>query len=154
MLLTGCESLRRKFVRKPKHPQRVVALSTTKTYEIHRTPLESYERHYLQWVFWNAEVLTGLETGNQPKVIRGATESASELRKLQALLEASTAQRLNPVIAETEACAKRFHASMDLSLAETGTWRTRLERQQRLMHREFLAKRVADLLKPAGASTP
>ena len=153
-LLTGCEHIRKKFVRKPKQPARVVALSTTKDYTIRRTPQESYEHHYLQWVFWNQEVLTGLESTNRPKVMRGAQESAAALRSLQALLEEPVAQQMQPLITETEACAKRFHVTKSLGLAEAATWRSRFERQQRLMHRQFLAKKVATSLKPTGAASP
>jgi len=153
-LLTGCESLRRKFVRKPKKPQRIVSLSTTQSYAIHRTPLESYEHHYLQWTFWNAELLAGLEGINRLKVARAAQESAAELRKLAELLREPTAQALQPLIAENDACAKQVQATKSLSLSEAGTWRTRIERQQRLMHREFLAKKVSGALKPEGAAGP
>ena len=153
VLLTGCESLRRKFVRKPKKPPRVVSLSTTKSYAIYRTPLESYEQHYLQWTFWNAELLTGLEDANRLKVAHAAQESAAELRKLQALLEEPQAQQLARLIAENEACAKQVQASRSLSMSEAASWRIRFERQQRLMHREFLGKKVADVLKPEGAAS-
>ena len=154
----GCESLERKFTRKPKTPtERPNPVIVFQDYSQAMTPLERYRKHYLMFGYWNGELLEALQVPalNPKRITRASTESLSELTALRNLLESDLAGRLDPVIEARTAIDRQvqgasFGAAQAIRIVQV------VEAQTRQINREFFWRDVQDHLKTDGqaASAP
>src|SRR3989338_8735827 len=66
--LTGCESLQRKLIRKPKNRPKPTPIVTFTDYTRTMTPLDRYRKHAVIFEYWNGELVKALEdtVPNQP----------------------------------------------------------------------------------------
>ena len=154
--LSGCESLQRKFTRKPKHPEPVPSpIIQFQDYTRTMTPLDRYRKHYLMFDYWNSELLDALQQPplNSKRFRRDSSETLGELQTLQQLLNDGLASRLAPLIKE------RMRFDQDLrsgsfSDAQASALLRTLEAQTRQIHREFFWRDVQDQLAPNAITTP
>ena len=155
--MMGCESLQRKFTRKPKQPPAAPSpIIQFQDYTMALTPLDRYRKHYLMFSYWHDALLDGLEAIplNSKRFRRASEESLGELNILQGLLTDDLAIRLTPIIEERAAIDHQLqHRQLGEAQARI-IWRT-LESQERRIHREFYWRDVVDHLapQPANAST-
>lgn len=153
LLLTagmGCESLQRKFVRKPKHPAPLPSpIITFQDYTRAMTPLDRYRKHYLMFDYWNDELLEAL-TGNTPslkRLKRASTEALGELETMRELVADDRAASLEPLIEERAKIDRQLQHG-HLSWSQTTAVSRVLEAQTRQIQREFFWREVEDHLRP------
>ena len=95
---TGCETMKRKFIRKPKvvkAPEPIFALE--QTYRPEFPPEVRYGAHFAYWKAAHDDLLSGLETATRMRRERAARQAIKELKGMQALLEGPTADGLGQV---------------------------------------------------------
>ena len=148
--LTGCESVQRKFTRRPKKPQSLpTPVINFQDYTQAMTPMDRYRKHYLIFDYWNGELSAGLSAHplNPKRYKRASSESLVELQAMQGLLSDEMAARMNPVI---EQRVKLNHQLQSPAFGEAQSpivSRT-VEQQTLQIHREFFWRDVEDRLKP------
>src|SRR3989338_6681729 len=76
--LTGCETVKRKFVPKKKEQPKRLSLYEEKGY-IKEPNIELYKKHFLFWKSWQGELAEALGGGNHLKEISCAESAVVEL---------------------------------------------------------------------------
>jgi len=148
--LAGCESLQRKFTRKPKGPQATpTPVINFQDYSRALTPMDQYRKHFLLFEYWNDELIRGLQARplNSKQYRHASAESRSELETMQGLLADEPAARLAPLMAERAKLDQKLQGPV-FSEMQAGTVRGTAESQGRRIHREFFWRDVEDRLKP------
>lgn len=153
--LTGCESLQKKFHRKPKTPLgRPSPVVTFRDYTEGVTPLDRYRKHFILFEYWNDQLMTELQQRdrNPKRLQRGSHESLEELQTLQGLLQPDVAAGLQPLLeARVRIDQQLQHDTMIDS--QRNTLLQTLETQTRQLNREFYWRKVQDRLNvPVDAS--
>jgi hypothetical protein len=143
----GCESLQRKFTRKPKRPVPPPApIINFQDYSKAMTPIERYRKHYLLFTYWNDNLLDALRelSPNPKRIARASEESLNELKTLHSLLNEETAQRFEPLVDERTRVHQQVqrHYSPERNIAI----RRGLEQQTRTIRREWFWRRIEDSL--------
>jgi hypothetical protein len=147
--LTGCESLQRKFTRKPKQPTAApTPVINFQDYGMALTPMDRYRKHYLLFEYWHEELIRGLQASplNSKQYRRASAESLAELEALQGLLAEEPAARLAPLMAERARLNQRLQGPA-FNETQAGVIRGSLESQGRRIRREFFWRAVEDQLK-------
>ncbi len=150
LALVGCESLHRKFTRKPKHPAaRPSPIVTFLDYTRAMTPMDRYRKHYLIFEYWNSELLTALQDRpmNSKRFKHASQESLAELQVLQGLVTDEAAARMAPIIQGRVKVHQRLQRGTVQTVHATMVMRD-VDAQTRQLHREFYWRRVEDQLKP------
>ena len=150
LALVGCESLQRKFTRKPKHPPAPpIPIVKFLDYTRAMTPMDRYRKHYLIFEYWDSELLTALQDKplNSKRVKHAAQESLAELQVLQGLVTDAAAVRMAPIIQGRAKVQQRLRrgtiqtAYVVMVMRDVGA-------QTRQLHREFYWRKMEDQLKP------
>ena len=147
--LAGCESLERKFTRKPKNPPPPPnPIIQFQDYTRSMTPLDRYRKHYMIFDYWNEEFIETLRSSsmNEKRLARASTEALGELRTLQGLLREDKGAQLAPLLQEREAIDRQVQRGVVGTLQAATTLRV-LEAQSRQLHRDFFWRDVQDHLK-------
>ena len=156
VLSVGCESLQRKLTRKPKVPPPPTPIIQFEDYSKAMTPIDRYRKHYLLFDYWNQELMDALMSVplNPKRLVRASMESLTELRSLQNLLAAETADRIVRVIREREAIDRRLENS-SFSIVQANPLVRTIDAQTRQIRREFFWRNVQYYLKdPANERQP
>ena len=146
--LMGCESLARKFTRKPKHgPERPSPVISFKDYGNGSTPLDRYRKHYMLFEYWNAELMDELQQAmmNAKRARRASHEAVQELQILRGLLQEPLRARIDPVIGQRQQLDGQLKTDA-LTAAQRATVSRLLEQQTRQLHRDFASRKVQDKL--------
>ena len=150
--LTGCESLQRKFTRKPKHataaPSPIISFQD---YSRAMTPLDRYRKHYMMFDYWNEGLIEALQSNpiNPKRFKRSSSEALEELKTMSNLVVDDVAARLAPLI-EERAKIDRDLQRAGFNTSQANVLGRTLEAQTRQIHREFFWRDVEDHLKPQG----
>jgi hypothetical protein len=154
LLLGGCESLQRKFVRKSKRPtERLSPVIAFQDYSRTMTPLDRYRKHFLMFDYWNGDLVAALQdTRPNPKRLRrSSSEALMELQTLQQLLNEEKGAALTSLIEARARIDRQLqHPSLNLGLASTLA--RQLEAQDRAIRREFFWREAQDHLRPEAAA--
>ena len=147
MVLTGCESLERKFIRKPKTYVRPSPITNFEDYTHAMTPLDRYRKHYVLFDYWNSELIGAFEGQgmNAKRLKRASSDALQELRILQGCLQSDLADSLGRLIEERVRLDEQIQQGTYLA-SQAGIIRRALERQSRDLHREFSWRKVEDHL--------
>ncbi len=157
--LVGCESLQRKFTRKPKHPvPRPDPIIHFHDYTQAMTPLDRYQKHYMLFDYWNHQLLAALESSplNPKRYKRASTEALGELEQLKGLVADEAAVRFDPLLQERAKLDRELQRGM-FSDTQARTILHVLERQTRQIHRDVFWRDMQDSLKqppPVSDATP
>ncbi|HEX9779817.1 MAG TPA: hypothetical protein VGB20_01230 [bacterium] len=149
----GCESMQRKFTRKPTKPaERPAPVIGFLDYSRATTPLERYQKHYLIFSYWHAELLAALDDvpASAKRLRRTSEESLGELGTMQELLTGEAAAQLAALIEERSRIDRELQHSAAPS-ARLPMLRRMLEAQSRRIEREFYWREVESMLAPADA---
>lgn len=141
---TGCESLQRKFTRKPKNPAPPpTPIVQFVDYSKGLTPLDRYRKHYLLFDYWNDTLLSELQSKspNAKRLRRASVDALAELRALQDFLDEGTRERMNPLIEERSKIEEQLER-MQPNPSMLSTWYRRLEFQKRQIGRDFFWRDV------------
>ena len=143
MSLTGCEAVQKKFTRKKKE------VKTPRFYQLKKYPkkaaAELYQKHYSYWRTWQEELIKTLGQ-NSKKDKRCTAEAVGQLKDMQNLLIPSKAEELQPHIERME-LARDIILRGDLSFANKDYVRNVIDREDRLVKREFCYAMVKDSLR-------
>ena len=149
----GCESLQRKFTRKPKNPPpKQSPIIRFQDYSHSLTPLDRYQKHYLMFDYWNNELVDSLQTSrfSIKRVRRASNGAVSELRTLRELLQEEDAKKFQPLLKERESLDRDLNRAV--SPAQVDTFRRRIENQTRAIHRDYSWSKVQDRLRSETAA--
>ncbi|MBI3325024.1 MAG: hypothetical protein HYZ92_07065 [Candidatus Omnitrophica bacterium] len=155
--LTGCESVTRKFTRKPKHaPERPSPVTSFQDYAGSVTPLERYRKHYMLFEYWNAELVDEMRQPmmNGKRARHASHEALQELGSLRELLQPALLPRLEPILEQRRSLDGQLRADA-LTASQRETTLRLLDEQLRHMHRELYWRKVEDKLhSPAASAEP
>ena len=152
LLLTavvGCESLQRKFTRKPKHPPTApTPIVSFLDYSRATTPIDRYRKHTLMFQYWNAQLLESLTspTPSQKRIRHASAEALEELRTLRSLLNEDLAPRLDRLL-EARAAMDRRLKTTAIHAAQAATVARELESQVKALERDFSWRDVTEFLR-------
>ena len=143
----GCESLQRKFTRKPSNLKPVTPIIQFHDYAQAVTPLDRYRKHTLLFEYWNSTLLDALQSKafNAKRAKKASSESLQELQTLKGLLQDDIAGKMAPLIAEREQIHQQIHTGRVTPSQASGVIR-RLETQARALHRDFHWNDIQDHL--------
>ncbi len=157
LTLVGCESLEKKFTRKPKMLGRPSPIVQFQDYSQAMTPMDRYRKHYAIFDYWNAELLNALSGGassavssqgpmNEKRVKRASADALSELRAVQSLVAKAIRPTIDALVDERAALDQQLQAG-SLSPFSADRVRHALEIQTRQIHRDLYWRTVQDKLK-------
>lgn len=134
--LAGCESLAKKFVRKPKEPAKPKdVLLEPQEYAPEGDRAVLYEQSYLYWKSWHDEFITALggpSARRQADTVNEALKSLAEMRKL---LDEQSRLKLEGYSARLEKI--RDEAAKDIYHAKTSSFAAEAEKLRRLIMSDF-----------------
>ena len=148
----GCESLQRKFTRKPKILKSLSPIIQFQDYTQAMTPLDKYRKHAMLYDYWNSNLLETLQDSsfNRKRAKHASAESLLELKTLQGLLDEELAGKMAPLVAERERVNQEIQSGAVAPNQADGVVR-RLETHTRALHRDFYWRDVQDRLQGAAA---
>ncbi|PIQ84588.1 MAG: hypothetical protein COV75_01460 [Candidatus Omnitrophica bacterium CG11_big_fil_rev_8_21_14_0_20_63_9] len=150
-VLTGCESLQRKFTRKPKHPKAApTPIINFQDYSKIVTPMDRYRKHYVMFEYWNDELVEALSASpplNAKRLKLASTEALGEMSTLHSLVVDELAQRMSPMLEHREKLTRQLQQG-SLSVSDADAIRRVLETQSRDIHRSFYWRDLEGQLKP------
>ena len=149
--LSGCESLQRKFTRKPKGPRAApTPIINFQDYTQAMTPLDRYRKHYLIFDYWNDDFMDALQRKpmNAKRLKLASSESLNELTALQGLVADDLSDAFTPLIEVRTKINKQVQAGSVSESSANDIWRE-LDAQSRTIRRELFWRNVQDRLKPA-----
>jgi len=153
--VTGCESMQRKFTRKPKHPVKPLdPIIKFEDYTRAMTPLDKYRKHFMMFNYWNGELIDALQqkSPNPKRFRRASTDSLAELQTLNSLVSGGVAERYAAAIEERQKINQRlqrpgFMPSQAPAIVSV------LERQTRRIQRDFFWRDIEESIhEPAPAA--
>lgn len=149
-LLTGCESLRKKFTRKKKGTEiQEVMVITPRDYSAH--PLASdvlYKQYFIYWKSWNQELINGLTDGSSyKKVLDCADQSLVNIKKMETYLKEDKAKELEVYVKKTEDLKNQIMENKSLLPAFVNNLRYSAERILSSVNRLFDLSKMKDRLK-------
>ncbi len=150
MSLTGCESMQRKFTRKPKHPAPApTPVINFEDYTRAMTPLDRYRKHYMMFDYWNDELLQALSSTplNPKRFARASSEALDELKTMKGLVVDAVGVRMSPFIEERSKWNDALQAGT-FNPSEANLICRQLEAQSRQVRRELFWRTIEDQLKP------
>ena len=159
LLVSGCESVQRKFTRKPKvavaPPSPIIKFQD---YTRVISPIDRYRKHYLMFEYWTGELIrelrrrVGQEPTNLKRIQATSKESLAELEVLHSLLNEQAAARLAPLLSARIKADTKLQARLDSPRVRLiqGV----LEAHKRQIHREFHWRKIEADLNPFTLSEP
>lgn len=140
----GCESLPRKFIRKPKAPKHVPAVIYTEEGEYQKKFSNEYyyKTHYTMWKTWHSEIGKQLG-GNSKRLERSAQEALSHLEQMAVYLDEPTRAELDEHVQALGRIVKRIEAS-GYSKSADASVRTELDKIERIVGQRFQFSEVKD----------
>ena len=153
VLMSGCESLRRKFTRKKKEGQEVTEVPVLEPIEYPAkiyTPQDVYKKHYTLWKAWYKELLENLspETG-QKRQLYLLNQIVANLKEIQKLLPEEKQGELKSSLDRL----KKFESDIrePVPVRSLSSWKTELESIEKAIKKEYTFSKVQNNLKPESA---
>ncbi|MBI4313251.1 MAG: hypothetical protein HY594_00390 [Candidatus Omnitrophica bacterium] len=147
--VVGCDSVKRKFVRKRKTVQGPEAIFTLeKEYRPEFSPEVRYQAHFAYWKAAHDDLLEDLRQGaTRARRMRAVNQSIKELRSMQELLEGSPVSGLEEMIGLMEKAKTRLD-DPTVDGSRTTVVRSQLEMLRRRIDKRFDYHKVKSSLKP------
>lgn len=147
---SGCESFRRKFIRKPKEkPRTEDMVIVPKDYSQLQLPVDkAYTQYYTYWKAWHNELLTFLAEGtSKKKIISCFEQTILNLNRMKDLLEnEEKINLLEKYVDETVSLAQEVKEKT-LMMIMTNRIKNQSLRLLRNIQRDFSFSKVRDDLK-------
>jgi len=147
IVLCGCESFRKKFVRKSKKEKEVRAITQIKEYKALYSPEVGYKQYYLFWRTSHEELVSSLEiqNRNRKKTLYSAKKTVEHLRQMNDLLLPEKQKELDPFISKQRDIARRLDRR-SLNRAQKLGIKSILKRQKKQIERSFAFKHIQEYL--------
>ncbi|MEK7849973.1 MAG: hypothetical protein AAB213_04090 [Candidatus Omnitrophota bacterium] len=149
-MLTGCESLRKKFTRKRKSREsQDQMIIVPRDYSAHPFPSDvMYKQYFIYWKSWNQELITSLNDYSSYKKILDCVEQAiMNLKKMTTYLNEDKSKELDVYIKKTEALKTQIVASKAMPPSRMTMLRYDAERILSSVNRLFDLKKMKEHLK-------
>jgi hypothetical protein len=149
-LLTGCETLRRKFTRQKKSQKvQEVMIVSPRDYSAHPFPSDVlYKQYFVYWKSWNQELVSSLnDRAPDIKVIDCAEQAIANLKKMATYLNDPKAKELNIYIKQTEDIKSGVLEARGLPPAQANNLRYKSERILSSVNRKFDLTKMKPYLK-------
>lgn len=145
--LTGCESLVKKFTRKPKGPpKKEEPVIVPQAYVLMPTE-QAYRQYFLFWKSWQDETISALtDSGNQKKRAASMSRVLEHLENMKNYLNAQTQEKLDKHIQILQNINDQI-SSGNLNPIIISRFKTKLEKEKLLIEREFNYSKIKDKLK-------
>ena len=150
LLLTGCESLRRKFTRtKKKEESQEVVIITPRDYSAHPLPSDVlYKQYFNYWKSWNEELVTSLNDSlSHKKIVDCANQSLINLKKMATYLTDEKAKEIGVFIKKTADLKADMEANTAMLPAQMDGYKYTAERILSSVNRQFDLTRMRRYLK-------
>lgn len=151
LALVGCDSLQRKFTRKPKYVKPIPRLYQLKKYDI-KPSAALYSKHYAYWQSWMSELIQDLG-GNHKKDVRCVEEALGQLDDMRNILVQKKADALTKHIHRIEEVRDTI-VKENLSQFNISQVIMTLEREDRTIKREFDAASIKGYIKESFDEAP
>lgn len=142
----GCQSLARKFVRKPKNQDKkteTVVFAPEEYKGEGESSQELYRQYYLYWRTWHEELINSLEkSGNRKKQFDSLDEAVKNLENMKALLISDKAEKIDFWIKQLQLLAAAINKDIYSQLVANN--RSRAEWIKREIMREYAFKKIKD----------
>jgi len=138
MSFMGCESLAKKFIRKPKGEERVTepVLIPQEYPSLYKTPQEAYKQYLFYWKSWQDELINSLLYKSSPKKRATCIEEAvKNLNYLKNLLLAEKQRGLDEYIKQL--MELKDAVSKDTFAMNTDSYRLKAEKIRRNILKDY-----------------
>ncbi len=145
---TGCGSLKKKFIRKPKNvpkPDPIFVLD-----KVHRPeypPEVRYGSHFAYWKAAHAELIESLEAKTRIARIRAARNAAKELKAMQKLLKEPLAGKLQSLVNQLDKVVEDVTLP-NYNEQRAAIFRSRMEYLYRQINKHYHPSEVTPYLQP------
>lgn len=149
-LLTGCETLRKKFTRKRKRIESTETIVIVpRDYSAHPFPNDVlYRQYFVYWKSWNQELVSSLTDMENYKKIRSCADQALvNIKKMQTYLQEDKAQELDVYVKKTNDLLLRIEHAKFLPPAQMKALRYDAERILSGVNKKFDFSSMKDHLK-------
>ncbi|HAJ56946.1 MAG TPA: hypothetical protein DCL35_04165 [Candidatus Omnitrophica bacterium] len=149
-LVTGCETLRKKFVRKRKKTESTEPMVIVpRDYSAHPFPSDVlYKQYFVYWKSWNQELVSSLiDKLSYKKILDCAQQSLVNLRKMKDLLADEKANELQVYIDRTQDLEARIEHAKNLPPSQMNMLKYDAERILSTVNRNFDSRKMKDHLK-------
>lgn len=150
VLLTGCETLRKKFTRKRKQAASAEPIVIVpRDYSAHPFPNDVlYKQYFVYWKSWNQELVSSLTDMENYKKIKSCVDQAlTNLKKMQTYLQDDKAQELDVYVKKTDDLRSRIERAKYLPPAQMRGLRYDAERLLNGINKKFDLSSMKDHLK-------
>ena len=153
--LSGCETLKKKFTRKPKAGKKVSPVLVPQDYKGIYPNSVLYDNHFIYWRTWTEDLMNCLANESSSKrQVLAASRAVEDLERMQDLLKSPKKEALEPHIKVYERVLNKVRLGRPNEALADSLWHD-LESQRRLIMREFEPKEVkAFILKEEEAIKP
>lgn len=149
-LLTGCETLKRKFTRKRKQVEnKENVVISPRDYNEHPFPPDVlYKQHFAYWKAWNQELLGSLnELNSLKRVVSSSQQSIMNLKKMSSCLQDEKAKGLNGYIKDLEKIEADIKNAHNVEDARMRVFRYKVSRIYSCVNREYDYTKIKNFLK-------
>lgn len=149
-MMTGCETLRKKFTRKRKRTESTEPVVVVpRDYSAHPFPNDVlYKQYFVYWKSWNQELISSLtDMENYKKIKSCADQALINLKKMQTYLQDDKARELEAYVKKTDDLARRIEHAQYLPPAQMKALRYDAERLLSGVNKKFDLSSMRDHLK-------
>lgn len=140
--LTGCETLKKKFIRKSKDGKKVTPVLMPQDYKGMYPNDVLYNNHFTYWRTWTEDLMDCLATqGSNKRQVLAATRAVEDLQRMQELLKSPKKEELDKYIKFYEGVLKKIDLGQPDG-PESARLRSDLESRRRVIMRDFETKSV------------
>lgn len=149
-LLTGCETIKRKFTRKRKQVEnKENVVIVPRDYNEHPFPPDVlYKQHFAYWKSWNQDLIESLtDRYSYKRIISSANQSIANLKKMSSYLMDEKAKGLDVYIEKFEKIEKEMKEFREIPEARMRVFRYKIGRIYSCVNRDYDITRVKNFLK-------
>jgi len=140
--LSGCETLKKKFIRKQKGTKKVSPVLVPQDYKGIYANEVLYDNHFIYWRTWTEDLMNCLENESSNKrQVLAASRAVEDLERMQDLLNSPKKEALEPHIKVYERILNKVRLGRPNEAVASSMWHD-LESQRRVIIRQFEPKEV------------
>lgn len=140
--LSGCETLKKKFIRKPRHDKKAAAVIVPQDYKGIYSNDVLYNNHFVYWRTWTEDLIDCLATkGSNKREVLAARRAVEDLERMKDLLISPKKEALGSHIKVYQRVLNKVEIGQPNEVNAAGI-RHDLEREKRVILREFETKEV------------
>lgn len=144
--LSGCATLKKKFVRPPKKGKKTTPVLVTQDYKGIYSNEVLYNNHFTYWKGWTEELMESLLSGlSNKRQVQSANLAIDDMKRMRDLLNSPKKEALSPHIKIYEYVSARVKLGQP-SRMDAVRMRNELEKERRVVIREFETRKVKQFI--------